>query len=189
VNQEKNKSQPEIWKDIPGHENYQVSTLGRVKSKDYTYQAKRHGSITTIHRTGVLLKNILRHGYCHVHLGRNFQKSVHRLVLITFIGNPKKGQEVCHNNGICIDNCLNNLRWDTSVGNHSDKIRHHTDGSGERSTNHKLTWEKVERIREIYRFQKISMYKLAKIYGVTASGIEAIINNKTWKPERKPANV
>lgn len=49
---------------------------------------------------------------------------VHRLILITFAGDPPAGCEACHNNGVPDDNRLANLRWDTRSENIKDSYRH-----------------------------------------------------------------
>jgi hypothetical protein len=45
---------------------------------------------------------------------------VHRMVLLTFRGEPPQGYVGCHNNGFFTDNTLDNLRWDTQSENRSD---------------------------------------------------------------------
>lgn len=68
----------EIWKTIPKYPNYQISNLGRVRSK---YSDK------------ILKLTITRYGYVTVILYKNkkaYYNRVHRLVALAFIPNPKK---------------------------------------------------------------------------------------------------
>jgi hypothetical protein len=51
---------------------------------------------------------------------------VHRLVALAFLGDPEPGQEVCHNDGDCLNNNVSNLRWDTHAANMRDAINHGT---------------------------------------------------------------
>lgn len=43
-----------------------------------------------------------------------------------FVGPCPEGMEVCHNNGDCTDNRLENLRYDTKSANMLDRVRHGT---------------------------------------------------------------
>lgn len=99
----------EIWKDIPGWEEYyQASTLGRIKS------------ISHFSSSGKMLKNrILRQtfrskGYLQVRLYKNgvpYSYHVARLVLITFVPNSMNKPTVDHINAVKVDNSLENLKW------------------------------------------------------------------------------
>ena len=94
----------EIWKTIPGYENYQVSNLGRVKG------------------TKILKPNVRPSGYVYAQLtinGKNKSISIHRLVMMTFVGISKL--DVDHINGDKSDNRLSNLRYVTSRENNLAK--------------------------------------------------------------------
>ena len=114
----------EIWKDIPGYEGkYQVSTLGRVKSLnrfvDYYYK----GAPRKRYLQGHFLKPRKhdKYGHLSVLLGKNGPNvKVHQLVMKTFVGEPKKGQEVRHINGVPADNRLENLKYGTRSENIKD---------------------------------------------------------------------
>ena len=53
--------------------------------------------------------------------------------------------------------------------------------NGELNPSSKLTWEKVNEIRELYKKGGYSFKKLAKLYDVSAYTIESILKFRTWK--------
>lgn len=170
--------QKEIWRDIKGYEGlYQVSNLGNVKSLTYknTKQIRNRRPY----------KN--KNGYLRVELSKNGKKkkvSIHRLVAQAFILNTDNKPEVNHKNGIKADNRADNLEWVEPKEN----IRHAiisglTQQRGQDSPNAKLTNEQARKIREEYipRDRKYSAYALARKYGVSATTIQYILHNKTYK--------
>ncbi len=134
---------PELWKDVPGYEGwYQASDRGRIKSLSRSVQCSgRYKEIRKyrerILRQWVFWKKTIRGreiSALGVDLSKNNQmqtKSVHRLIALTFLGPCPEGLEVCHNDGDPTNNRLDNLRYDTHVGNEADKILHGTDNRAE----------------------------------------------------------
>jgi hypothetical protein len=103
-----------IWLPVPDFENkYEISIYGNIRNIN----------------TGRLMKlsKISNESYFYVGLSKNGKQThfyVHRLVLLTFIGEPKKGFICCHNDGNGLNNKLENLRWDTTFSNSMDKSNH-----------------------------------------------------------------
>ena len=127
----------ETWEDIPGYGgNYQASSLGRIKSKDRIV-TKRHRSgkmISQKYAERILTPSIDEYGYGRVHIGfggKKFMASVHRMVLLAFVGQCPDGMEACHNNGNPRDNSSSNLRWDTHKANGEDRKEHGNYASGD----------------------------------------------------------
>lgn len=100
----------ETWCPIPGHEGYEVSTLGQVRSGSRVLTQFLRGK---------------KPGYLSVYLGGGSQ-FVHRLVLLAFRGEPQEGEETRHLNGDQYDNRLENLAWGTRSENALDRVRHGT---------------------------------------------------------------
>jgi len=109
-------NQEEIWKSIPGYENYyQVSNLGNVKSLSRLV-SNRNGNYATKERCLKQLKHLK--GYLMVFLSKNNKMkgmTIHRLVAMAFLG--ESNLQVDHINGIKSDNCLSNLRYVTNREN------------------------------------------------------------------------
>lgn len=125
-------------------------------------------------------------GYYFVTLckkGKKYPRKIHRLVLETFIGSRPPRMECCHNNGIKIDNQLENLRWDTHSNNIKDSVKHGTfvNNSGEKHGMAKLTEQDIRMIIYMWRTKEFTQREIAKIYGVTRTNIYYIVNKKSWK--------
>ncbi len=106
----------EVWKDIPGFEDYQVSNTGKVCSVARTVKTWNG---TRPVRERIKKTSVNRHGYEIVTI-RTKTVSVHRLVAKAFLPNPEGLPEVNHSNGIKIDNWVSNLEWST----HSANMKH-----------------------------------------------------------------
>ena len=106
----------EEWRTIPGHENYSVSSQGRVR-RDVGGQGTKAGHIMSL--------STHPNGYRQVGLSTNNKKTqfgVHRLVMLAFVGPCPEGLEVCHNNQIHGDNRVSNLRYDTHKSNCEERV-------------------------------------------------------------------
>lgn len=112
----------ERWAPIPGHEGYEASDLGRVRSLDRKI-TNRNG--VTQRRKGMMLRQWKdQDGYWQTRCGTGSPFLVHRLVLSAFVGPCPDGMQGCHNNADRSDARLVNLRWDTPRENSADMIRH-----------------------------------------------------------------
>lgn len=168
----------EEWRDIVGYIGYyQVSNLGRVRSRDRVVPHSHTGAQA---RKGVLLGLAPnRHGRLQIRLHRDGGGQVcrvHRLVAAAFHGPCPAGMECCHNDGDKLNNHASNLRWDTPEANRADRTAHGVN-QGERGGAAKLTRGQVVEIRQALT---TSSRCLARQYGVARSTIRDIRARKTW---------
>jgi len=94
----------EEWSVVNDYENYEVSSLGKVRNKT----------------TGRLLKQSNHGGYMIVGLCKNGKCKcipVHRLICIAFIPNPENKPQVNHKDKNRNNNCVTNLEWNTALEN------------------------------------------------------------------------
>ncbi len=190
-------SDDEVWRPVPGFENYEVSDLGRVRSKRRTH-VRPHwltGKPIEVAAGGRVLDGWVTKQSNGSPLavlvtlrrdGRSFTDRVHRLVLLAFIGPSPDGTEGCHNDGNPLNNRLSNLRWDTHEANMLDAARHGTKKNppvfrGERHHNATLTDNQVAAIRALPRRRGL-LADLAREYGTSANTIGRIRAGLTRVP-------
>lgn len=105
----------EIWKPVPGYEGfYEVSSLGRIRGVDRVIMRKDGKKYTV---KGAILSPAKRgyDGYLDISLrkeGHQKTHKIHRLVMLTFVGEPPEGKpEVDHKDGDPENNRLSNLEY------------------------------------------------------------------------------
>ena len=121
------EKEEEIWKEISGFENYQVSSFGRVKSLGNNKKRKEK----------ILKQNDDGDGYLHVKFckdGKEQSFRVHRLVAQAFIPNPNNFPQVNHKDENKANNRVENLEWCTHEFNSNYGTRNQR--ISEANTNH-----------------------------------------------------
>lgn len=176
----------EQWKTIPGFEQYEASSLGRI----------RRITATRNHPAGHVLKPWKTpNGYVQVILygdGKSLQTGVHRLICMAFHGVPPfTGAQAAHDDGNRQNNAASNLRWATGFDNCQDRRRHGSlaygerNGAytkpenrvrGERNGTSKLNADLVRQIRS----SDLPSPAAAKMFGVCRTTIKYIRRGKAW---------
>lgn len=119
--QEAQESEPTAFVLVPRHPCYRVGTDGSVWSirsgewVELTRHLNKDGYYDVAFKYEI--RNIGGFRFCGKML-------VHRLILLSFKGEPGPNQVSCHNNGIRTDNRPSNLRWGTVFENFQDAAKH-----------------------------------------------------------------
>ena len=145
--------------------NYEVHPNGDV------YNIKLNKKITPILKHG---------GYLHIRLskdGRLYEKSHHRFVYETLVGDIPERMEINHINGIKTDNRIDNLELCTHQQNNDRRLFLRR---GESVNTAKLTDSDVIIIRNRKSLGESSLL-LAKEYNVSKWTINKVFNRTTWK--------
>lgn len=170
----------EEWRDVPGREGYQASSLGRLRS----FRNRGGWGLDTIPH--LLSPTFDKNGYPRVSIcrkGKRPSMPVHRLVALCFLPNPHNKPQINHRNGIKTDNRPENLEWVTARENllHSFRVLGRLPNRGERNGQTKLSDRQVAEIRALYAQKdekgkrRYTYYSLAEAFEVCYSNIGYIV--------------
>lgn len=156
----------EIWKIIPFEDEYEVSSLGKVRN------------IKTKH-----IKSLRpnRDGYLRVTLypsGKTY--TAHQLVARVFLDNPDKHLQVNHINGDKEDNTVNNLEWCSC--SHNSRHRDTVLLSKWKGALNPSATLKISVVKEIKYtdFNGKNNREIGDIYGVSAEQVRRIRSGERW---------
>lgn len=175
------------YRDIPGFVGYKAGSDGTIWSCWIRTSAKGHRGLFSFQSSKwKAIKPTRSNFYGHLRASLRTDQGVrcnfliHRLILLTFIGECPDGCECRHLDGNPTNNRLDNLCWGTRQENHADKNRHGTWQGGEANGNSKLTEAQVIAIRAEYANGKTTHRKLAKDYGLGRRTVADILNRRMW---------
>lgn len=165
----------EIWRDIPGFDDYEASSLGRVRTKPKILKPWFNK----------------QSGYLQIGLGRRFKGPVHRVVCLAFHGAPPDEEKrlVAHGDGDRLNNKSDNLRWASHRENMMDAIAHGTTPlaqyrgiSPKRERHHQAKLTEAD-VAEILRLgaTTIKRQEIAKRFGVDRNQIWRILTGRNWR--------
>lgn len=169
----------ENWKDIPNYEeSYQISNLGRIKSKI------RIGKFGQLYPEKILKFIKSNKGYYRINLYKNKQGKkhlIHRLIAKVFIPNINNYPQINHKNGVKTDNRIENLEWCTQKQNSQHASNLGLLNCGIKSNLSKLKDKNIPIIRNLYYNKKWKIRQIAKYFSVHDYTIRLIVDYRTWK--------
>ena len=120
----------ELWKDVDGFSNYQISNHGRIKNSK-TQRIKQ-----ILNNGGFDYVNLTQNGSATYH-------KIHHLVAKTFLTNDKKLPYVDHIDGDISNNHVSNLKWTSECHSKREVSQRVNNSSGYRGVawcNHANKW-------------------------------------------------
>ncbi len=165
----------EVWRDVQSNLNYEVSSRGRVRSKQRVVM-RSHGIPRRV-RERIMKPAATPRGYWFVSLyegGKSKQAYLHRLVAEAFIGPCPAGIQVNHKDLNKANNVVGNLEYVTPQENMA-----HAHEAGRLGGTPKYT---EQQIRQGYELVKSGMLyrEAAAICGVNQDALEAACRGDNW---------
>lgn len=172
----------EEWRTVKECEHYEISSLGRVKSKVRTIM-RRNGTPYRV-RERILAQASTPTGYRFVCLydhGPDQQRYIHSLVASAFIGQRPAGHEVNHIDGDKSNNTPANLEYVTGRQN----LQHARELGllkieGEFNPRAKYTPDQIRHAHSLVA-SGLQHKDAAAISGVDVGTIESVCRGKNWK--------
>jgi len=166
----KQEERPEEWRDVVTDDRYQVSSHGRIRSKQRGFRklvpvGKGYMSFMVSTPTGARLHY------------------VHHVVAEAFLGPRPDGAQVAHGDGDKQNNRVSNLRYATPKENAADRRRHGTLNSGGKNGQAKLLPDQVDSVRAL--LATTSDNDIARQFGVSRSTIARIRHGQSWRADLK----
>lgn len=157
----------EEWRVIPGHEPYEASNLGRIKSP--------RGNVLQPVKWGNRGHVAVRTGG-----GRGARRYyVHHLVLKAWKGPKPEGAIGCHKDDCKTLNTPENLYWGTYKSNTEDAIRNGKFTYCDPMHTTKYSPETVTNILNEYTGKRGEQTLLSNKYGMSVSNIHLIVHGKS----------
>lgn len=143
----------EIWKEIEGFDNYQISNLCRVKNIKFNRLVK-----PLLDNRGYIMVNLYKEG-------KMKRLSLHRLIAIAFIPNPENKPCIDHINTDRSDNRIENLRWCTQKENHNNPLSliNHSKAAKGRIVSEEQKKNQSEKMKGRYKGNKWGSKKIIQL--------------------------
>lgn len=152
-----------------------------IKGYEDRYAINIYGEVITLSNKRHRKPQLINGGYYQLALYKNRKVKfylIHRLVYETFKGEIPEGLEINHIDGNKSNNHLSNLEMVTAHENMLHAVHVLGRHRGENSHRSKLTKDDIPNIRELAKVK--SLVSIAKLYNVSDTTINYIVNNKTW---------
>jgi hypothetical protein len=165
---------------IPGFPAYRVGSDGSIWSRwQLRSKPSRLSNVWRLKKSrpttdGYLIVSISRGG------GDKKTITLHRLILLSFVGPRPKGMEARHLDGNKLNNRISNLQWGTPQENIKDRIAH---GNGYQGVRVKCAVLNDDLVRGIRRLGAEGHMRatIARIIGCSPGAVGHVLRGESWK--------
>lgn len=161
-------STTEQWLPIEGFPDYEVSSLGRVRSNKYRESRVMKPRSVRGYRAACLRRD-----------GQTYYLRVARMVLEAFVGSCPPDHEAAHLDGNKTNDTVENLAWVTHKENVAHRRLHGTYTSGEKHAPAKLRQKDVDEIKRL-REDGAPVRELALQFKVHEATVYSLLAGKHW---------
>jgi hypothetical protein len=156
----------------------------KIKGYEGLYEITSDGRVWSCKNSKYLVPVKMANGYLKVNLyyeGKPKLTSIHRLVAISYLDNPKNKPTVNHIDGNKENNNILNLEWATYSENQKHAFNNGLKKGRKGEKHHlcKLTEQQVSIIKYAVSFGTKQRH-LVKIFNIKPAQISRIVNNKRW---------
>lgn len=177
----------ENFKTIQSFPDYEVSNMGRVRTKArlirYVHAVTKNEHFRNSENKFLKIQFNNRTGYKFVQLYLNKKMhnvTIHRLVAETFIENTENLSTVNHKDGNKHNNTVDNLEWCSNEYNHKHATETGLKSKGSQIGTSKLNENCVHAIKYFLK-QGYSHSQLSEIFLISRASVSLISEGKTWK--------
>jgi hypothetical protein len=163
---------PVVYKELAEYPGYRFGSDGSVWG--YRKIKKGRRLVGIVSPTGYRLFSMVDTR------GMTISKAGHVLTLTAFRGTRPPDLQACHNDGNRLNNCIDNLRWDTRRANRADMHLHGTAQVGEKNPFARLKDMDIPVIRRRLNLGHTQL-AIANEFNVSESTIALIGKRKTWR--------
>jgi hypothetical protein len=183
----KPKVQHEEWRTVVGFPDYDVSNLGRIRSRERQVlvdsNPARKPHLRTV-REKIMSPTPDTDGYLQVTLTKDrvaYVKPVHRMVARAFAGKPPEGKnQAMHLDDDIVNNVASNLAWGTTQENTKQRDTRNRQAKGARIGIAKLTDTKARMIFDM-RFSGLTQRDIGDLFGVDNVTVSLIMRGRIWR--------
>lgn len=178
------RTEPEVWRPIPGLPDYEASSLGQIRCLGYTYPVRRWGHVF-MRRYGPRVLKPKPSGRRYLWFrawvdAKPRHVYIHHAVALAFHGPRPLRRGVLHRDDNPANNAVSNLYYGSAQDNARDRIRNGHQPRGEELHAAKLTEADIPEIRRLSA-DGVPQLEIAGRFGISVTVVSRIKDRHAWR--------